>query len=152
MGGKKMKKYELTKEKKEFFGKTLFRIKALRDGKFFSKGELGGFIEKEANLSQSGDAWVSDDAWVSGDARVSGDAWVSDDALVSGDACVSDDAWVSADAWLYGNARVSGKLKLKVDLCSRFNFKSDWQVKLWHKLENEFEQECKKKREEAKEK
>ena len=35
-----IKKYELTKEKKEFCGKTLFRIKALIDGKWFKKGEL----------------------------------------------------------------------------------------------------------------
>ena len=65
-----IKKYELRQEKKEFLGKTLFRIKALIDGKWFKKGELGGWIEKEKNLSQE------DNAWVSGNARVSGDAWV----------------------------------------------------------------------------
>lgn len=35
---------------------------------------MGGYIEKEENLSQTGDAWVFDNAWVSGD------AWVSDNA------------------------------------------------------------------------
>ena len=33
-------------------------------------GELGGFVEKEENLDQSGDAWVSGDARVSGNAQV----------------------------------------------------------------------------------
>lgn len=35
-----------------------------------SEGELGGFIERENNLDQSGDAWVSGDAQVFGNARV----------------------------------------------------------------------------------
>ena len=33
------------------------------------KGDLGGWIEKEDNLSQEGDCWVFGDAWVYGDAR-----------------------------------------------------------------------------------
>ena len=66
------------------------------------KGALGGYIEKEKNLSQEGDAWVY------GDARVSGDAWVSGDARVYGD------AWVSAKAsftkgWFIGGDD-SGKI------------------------------------------
>ena len=56
------------------------------------KGELGGFIEKEENLSQEGDAWVSDNAQVFGDAQVSGTARVYDDACVSGTACLKSDA------------------------------------------------------------
>ncbi len=58
-------KYELiNSDNKQFFGKTLFRIKALRNGKFFVKGELGGYIEKENNLSQEDDAWVSGNAFL----------------------------------------------------------------------------------------
>ncbi len=91
-----MKKFELTAESKIFAGKKLFRIKALISFGNVEEGELGGFVEKEENLDQSGDAWVSDnawvygDAWVSGNARVYGNAWVSDNARVSGDAWVSD--------------------------------------------------------------
>ena len=44
------KKYILTNEKKEVFGKTLFRIKALISFGNVKVGELGGFIEKENNL------------------------------------------------------------------------------------------------------
>ena len=55
-----MRKFELTKEsKKGFFGETFFRIKALIDFSIVKKGELGGWIQKEANLSQEGNAWVS---------------------------------------------------------------------------------------------
>ena len=54
--------------------KKLFRIKALISFGDVKEGDLGGYIEKEGNLSQSGNAWVYGNACVSGDARVSGDA------------------------------------------------------------------------------
>ena len=54
----------------------LFQIKAEINFGNIAKGELGGFIEKESNLSQYGDAWVYGDARVYGNAQVSGDARV----------------------------------------------------------------------------
>ena len=63
-----MKKYEFTSECKVYFGVTLRRIKSLIDFSDVKKGELGGFIEKEENLSHSGNAWVYGDANVSGNA------------------------------------------------------------------------------------
>ena len=81
-----MKKYELTGECKVYFGVTLRRIKSLIDFSDVKKGELGGFIEKEENLSHENNAWVYGNAEVSGDAWVSGNAWVSGDAWVYGDA------------------------------------------------------------------
>lgn len=69
-------------------GTVLHQIECTRDCKWAMKGELGGWIEKEGNLSDN--AWVYDNAWVSGDARVYGGARVS------------------GDAWVYGGARVSG--------------------------------------------
>ena len=77
-----MKKFELTAEfVTDVFGKKLFRIKALVAFGDVEKGELGGFIEKEDNLSHLGDAWVYGDARVYGNAQVSGDA---DYAVVTG--------------------------------------------------------------------
>ena len=54
-------------------GAHLTRIRALRDipRHRVTAGDLGGRIESEANLDQSGGAWVSGDARVYGDARVS---------------------------------------------------------------------------------
>ena len=71
-----MKKYELTAESIVMLGRTLFRIKALVAFGDVKEGEFGGFVEKDENLDQSGDAWVSGDAMVSGDARVFGDAQI----------------------------------------------------------------------------
>ena len=82
-----MKKFELTSETKiNIFGKKLFRIKALVSFGVVKTGETGGWVEKEENVNQSGDAWVFGNAEVFGNARVSGDAWVFGNAEVSGNA------------------------------------------------------------------
>jgi hypothetical protein len=107
-----VKKYELTSETKVFLGKTLYRIKALVQFGNVNAGDLGGWIEKEENLSQSGNAWVYGDARVSGNAWVYGDARVSGNAGVSGNARVSGDARVYGDAGVYGNARVYGNAEV----------------------------------------
>lgn len=75
-----MKKYELTAEFIEKWGKKLFRIKALISFGSVEAGKLGGYVEKEDNLAQDGDAWVCGNAEVYGDARVCGNAWVYGDA------------------------------------------------------------------------
>lgn len=70
------KKYELLKNDTITApnGKTLYRIKALIDFGVVVAGSLGGYIEKEDNLTHT------DNAWVYGNARVYGDAWVYGDA------------------------------------------------------------------------
>ena len=89
-----MKKFELTSEFVTFLGKKLFRIKALVSFGDVKEGELGGLVEKEENLDQSGNAWVYGDAWVYGNAQVYGDARVSGNAQVYGNARVSGNAQV----------------------------------------------------------
>lgn len=58
------KKYELTNEFVQVSGIKLYRIKALKDFASVRAGDLGGYIEKEENLSQNGDAKVYDNARV----------------------------------------------------------------------------------------
>ena len=104
-----MKKFELTAEfVTNVFGKKLFRIKALVAFGNVEKGELGGFIEKEDNLSHDDNAWVYGNARVYGDARVYDDAWVFGNAQVSGNAQIYGNAQVSGDARVFGNAQVYG--------------------------------------------
>ena len=102
-------KFKLTSETKVFSGKTLYRIEALIDFGIVKKGEIGGYVEKEKNLSQNGDAWVSGNARVSGNAWISGNAQVYGEAWVFGDARVSGRAQVYGDAWISGNAQVFGE-------------------------------------------
>ena len=99
-----MKKYEMTDETKTLDdGTVLHRIRAVRDftlanGAEVLAGDLGGWIEKEDNLSHG------DSAWVYGSARVYGDAWVYDDARVHGDAEVKSarDYAVFKNGWSSG--------------------------------------------------
>jgi carbonic anhydrase/acetyltransferase-like protein (isoleucine patch superfamily) len=100
------KKYVLTDETIEVCCHILYRIKALRDFGDVNKGDLGGFIEKEENLSHKGDCWVYGNAKVYGDAKIFEDAKVYGDAKVFGNAQIYDDAHVYGNANVYSNARV----------------------------------------------
>ena len=93
----------------------MLRIIALKNFSDVKKGQLGGLIEKEGNLSQKGDCWVYDDARVSGNAyvcdnvKVYGKANVSGFAGICGNAQVYEDAWVCMGAKIYGNVYVAGE-------------------------------------------
>ena len=145
------KKYKLTDETINVNGKTLYRIKSLKDFGNVKKGDKGGFVEKEENLSQSGDCWVYDNAKVynnakvfdyadiygnaevfgnaivSGNARVYGNAkvyhyaMVYDDAEVCDNAIISGNAEVYHDAAVYGNARVFGN----AEICGKAEIAND---------------------------
>ena len=115
-----MKKYELTSESMVFQGRELFRIKALVSFGNVKEGEMGGYIQKEDNLSQNGNSWVGGNARVYGNARVEdnavvdGNARVRENALVGGNATVGGNvevggnAWVEEDAWVVEDAEVRG--------------------------------------------
>ena len=81
-----MKKYEFTGEVKriKLIGTevVLRRIRAVTAFGGVEAGDIGGWIEKEENLSHDGSAWVHSSAWVYGDARVCGNAEVCGDAEV----------------------------------------------------------------------
>ena len=63
------KKYELLQDQTiEWCGRTLYRIRALRDFGAVHAGDVGGYIECERNLSQDGNARVCGDARVCGNA------------------------------------------------------------------------------------
>ena len=98
----------------------LFRIKALKDFNDVKKGDIGGYVESEKNLSQLGDCWiydnakvydnaeVCDNAQVCGKAKVYGNAYVFGNAKVCCKARVEDNAVVWNNAQIYGYAKVCG--------------------------------------------
>ena len=112
------KKYKLTDETMTIYGRTLYRIEALRDFSDVKKGDKGGYIEKEENLSQNSNCWVYDDAMVYGTARVYDNAKVYDyaevydKAWVYGNAEVFNNAQVYCNALVIDNARVYGKAEV----------------------------------------
>ena len=151
-----MKKYELTSETKVINGLELHRIKALKSFGNINKGELGGWIESEKNLSQDGDSWVYDNAKVYENARVFdnakvyNNAWVRGNATVSGDATVEDNATVGEDAtveenaWVRGNARVGGDATVGGDAdCIVFkNWWSSGRFFTWTRSNNKWKVGC----------
>ena len=106
------KKYKLTDETISLNGATLYRIEALKDFGEIKKGDKGGFIESEDNLSHEGNAWVYDDACVYDNALVTDDACVSDNARVYGNSLVYSNAQVYNNARMCGNARVCGNAQV----------------------------------------
>lgn len=102
------RKYEFTDETVTINERILHRIRSVKNFEYVTVGELGGFVEKEENLSHDGNAWVYGNARVLGEAFVSGDAHVYGIAKVCGNAHVCNDAKVCDSAAVYGNATVCG--------------------------------------------
>lgn len=102
----------------------LHRIRALRDiGETVRKGDLGGYVECEDNLSQQGDCWLKknsiscENALIDQNAQVSGYVVARGSALISGDAKISEFAMVEDSAIVMagcvtGNARISGNAQI----------------------------------------
>ncbi|WP_375656308.1 hypothetical protein [Bartonella sp. MR63HLJHH] len=107
------KKFALTNETRVFGNHTLYRIKALKDFSDVKAGDLGGFIEKEDNLSHDGNCWVYDEALVFKNGHVYENARVYDNAIVAGyvydNAHVYGNAVISDNSHVYDNAYVYGK-------------------------------------------
>jgi acyl-[acyl carrier protein]--UDP-N-acetylglucosamine O-acyltransferase len=100
------KKYELTDETIEYEGRTLYRIRSLRDTVYASEGELGGYVEHIRNLSHDRDAWVADNA------KVMDEAYVAHSALIAGNAVVQDNAFVRGNTFVCGQAQIKGQAQL----------------------------------------
>lgn len=69
-----MKKFKITESKINWFGRTLYRIKACIDfittsGNDVKAGDIGGYVEKEQNISHYGTAWVCGNTKVCGNAK-----------------------------------------------------------------------------------
>lgn len=123
------KKYELLKDDYIKVGeRTVYRIRALKDFGNVKKGDLGGYIAKEENLSHDRNAWVFDNAVVVGEeAAVYDDAEIHDnvrvydrakvyhDARVYGNTVIRWEARVSGDAQVFDNVEISGKAKVYGD-------------------------------------
>lgn len=100
-----IKKYELTDETCVHEGRTLRRIKALRNFGEVKAGDLGGWIESEENLSQSGKSWLKS-GFAYDKAKIFGDALVMHSEL-----CDSAEAYGSTlivGSTVSGRARVFG--------------------------------------------
>lgn len=113
------KKYIMTGETKTLgHGKILHRIQAIRNFGDVKQGDLGGFVEKEWNLSHEGDCWVYNDAMVYDNAIISGFARIYNKAKVYNYARVHGSAKIFGTSHVYGtsvvkdNARACGNSRI----------------------------------------
>lgn len=104
-------------------GRTLHRIEALRDFADVRKGDKGGYVESEKNLSHEGKCWVFGNVLVFGNAQVYGNACVFGSADVCGNAKVYGDAWVYGYTLVCDHARVSGTARVLGNACVLGNAK-----------------------------
>jgi hypothetical protein len=113
-----MDKYKLSDITKEWEGRILYRIQALRDFGLVKAGDLGGWVESEINLSQEGNCWIYNDAIVCDKARVKDDAYVFQSGIVKDEARVEDRArvWgysvVCDNAVLRGDSQIDNNVRL----------------------------------------
>ena len=114
-----MKKYELTSEYVEFDGRKLYKIKALKSfylcGLTVKAGALGGYVEKEENLSQEGNAWIHGNAYVYDNAYVRDNAYICEEAWIHGNVEIKNEAWIHGNAEISGNAKVKDEAEVYGD-------------------------------------
>jgi UDP-3-O-[3-hydroxymyristoyl] glucosamine N-acyltransferase len=107
------------------------RIRALRDFADIKAGDIGGFVESEANLDHSGDAWIGnsarvyEEARVSGNARIRGFTKIYNWAHIFGNAQVDDYVNVSGRVRISGNAQLYGRASVyddvQIDGCAKIH-------------------------------
>lgn len=108
-----MAKFSLTSQTLQINGKTLTRIQATQAFGDVANGQLGGFVEKESNLSQTGNAWIYDNAKVFDNAVISGNAKVKHNSTIEHNAQIKGNAIVEGDSQVRHNAIVEGDSNLK---------------------------------------
>lgn len=92
-------KYELTNNI-QFLSpsnRVLHQIRALKDFDGVKKGDLGGWVESEGNLSQEGNCWIYDNAKVYDSSRISNDAKIYDNVIVHGSSIVTNHSSIRND-------------------------------------------------------
>lgn len=97
-----MEKYCLTNNTIYIAGNRLYQIKALKDFGKVKKGDLGGYIASEDNLSQTGNCWVFQNAKVLENAEIRGNISMYDNSMVSGNSICD------GNIYLCDNCRITG--------------------------------------------
>lgn len=103
-----IKKYELVEDDKIIYNKkTLYRIKALRDfGDDVKKGDLGGYVESEKNLSHCGYCWLYGNSKALDNSRVIVNACLRENAVAQGNSVICGSSTITNYAKITDNSRI----------------------------------------------
>lgn len=111
-------------KKEEGTGIILFQIEAVIDmpHMYVAKGDLGGWIQFETNLSKTGNAWIDLDSTVSGQSKVIAgevlNSYISGDCVVDGGVIRNSRIYgesIIKDATIQGS-RLSGECSIGTDV------------------------------------
>lgn len=107
------KKFEITDETLRYGSDTiLHRIVAIKDfttaGINIKKGDFGGYIENEENLSQEGSCWIFPDAKAFGNSKVYENAVIFDYSSSYDDCKIHGTAQISGNSEIYDDADICG--------------------------------------------
>ncbi len=96
----------------------LWRIVACKNfgdvsGYTVRKGDFGGFVESEENLSHEGTCWINKNAKAFGNARVTGDCWIDDNAIVCDNAKVDGHAMLCHNVQAFDFAEIHNDADLQ---------------------------------------
>ena len=100
------RKFELTNITMEYKGRTLYRIRALKNFKDVEAGDLGGWVSSEENLSQEGYCWVYDNAKCMDNARM------YDNSRMYNNAVMCDFSEMHGHSAMYHNAVMHDSSKM----------------------------------------
>ena len=103
-----MEKYCLTDNTIYIAGNRLYQIKSLKDFGKVKKGDLGGYIASEDNLSQTGNCWVFQNAMVSDNAKVLENAEIRGNISMYDNSMVSGNSICDGNIYLCDNCRITG--------------------------------------------
>ena len=102
-----MKKYEILMDKEntiEWEARVLHRIRALKDFGNVKKGDLGGFVENENNLSHVGNCWIYNNAKAMDDSRVNDDSVMYGNSIMYNDSVICEGSAMCDNSKLYDNS------------------------------------------------
>ena len=108
------KKYELIETDCDGF----YRIKALKDfqlitGEIVKKGDIGGRVHGEHNLSQEGNCWIGYNARAYDNSMVKDNAVMKDFSTIWDFSTVSGNSVMKDYSWAHNNSTISGNAVMK---------------------------------------
>jgi len=102
-----MKKYEILKGQSiTIYGRTLYRIRALRDFGNVKKGDIGGYVQNEYNLSHDGECWVYNDAMALDNSRVLNNARMYNNSRMYGHSEMFDNTEMHDNSKMFNDSKM----------------------------------------------
>ena len=100
------RKYELTNISMEFKGRTLYRIRALKDFSDVKAGDLGGWVSNEDNLRQEGNCWIYNNAKCMDSSKIYDNSAMYDNAVMYNSSEMHDFSAMFDDSEMRGRSEM----------------------------------------------